>query len=558
MAGAVLFAAIWGVVIAYIAAALLRGHNPWPIGAAVMLTAFCAVLGALIPLSLARRMVQHLFADLRVAVQQSDRSGGALASLPTGWADFDALTAEMDRLARLRALRIEALTRQEARFRALADSAHGVEAWFSRNGSLVWISRSIEQLTGYTRAECLLGSNLIELLVAPKDRRQVLTLTAGALRGESGKDVELRIQCKDGSQRWIACHWRSLFGPDNRLLGLRVSIEDIEVRKDAEMRLLDTVASLRRAQALQDHYLQRSDDERLRLVALLDTLRVGILFVDQDRRVYYCNRAMRIMCGIGLDENINGLRDEALVERTRALRSDDTAYCLHFDAIQSKRTPSAPYEIPFTDGRLLEEVSGLVISEDGQRDLGRVWIYEDVTERKRIAKQLLEHAERDPLTNLLNRRRFHEELNRMIAESTRRHDRVGLLTFDLDGFKGINDQFGHSAGDHVLTTVATSVGAIVRRNELFFRLGGDEFAILIPEAALENVVTLARRINTCISSTEFEFPEGTGRVGASLGIALYPDHAASAEMLIECADTAMYGAKSAGKNRVEIFNRQLH
>jgi diguanylate cyclase (GGDEF)-like protein/PAS domain S-box-containing protein len=556
--GAVVFAALWGGAIAVISAVVLLGPEPSSLGTAITVTALFAALGALIPLSYARRSMQQVFVDLRAAIRRSDASGGAVASNPTGWADFDSLTAEMDKLARLRALRIEALIRQEARFRALADSSHGVEAWFSRKGALVWVSRSIERLSGYSRAECMLAPNLIELLTSPKDRPRMLSIAASALRDDERREIEFAIVRKDGRRHWIACHWRRLFGTDNRLLGLRVSVEDIQGRKDAELRLLDTVASLRRAQALQAHYLQRSDDERLRLVALLDTLRVGILFVDRDRRVYYSNRPMRAIWGFADDENLMGMSDQALIERTAPLRSDDDAYRVLLGQVLSQRGRSEPSEIPLRDGRVLEQVSSLVASEDGKRNLGRVWIFEDVTERRRAALRLIEMAERDALTNLLNRRRFHEELGRMLAEAARRHEKVGLLSFDLDGFKAINDRFGHVAGDEVLVEVSGAVAAIVRRNELLFRLGGDEFAILIPEAAPDDVATLARRINLKVSTMNFNFPAGWGVIGVSLGVAFYPDHAGDAEALIECADHAMYRAKAAGKNRVETYDGRLH
>ncbi|QSI79110.1 diguanylate cyclase [Niveibacterium microcysteis] len=497
--------------------------------------------------------MQQVFDDLRDAVRASDRSGGALAGEAAGWAAFDAVVSEFDRLARLRALRIGALTRQEARFRALADSTHSVEAWFDRTGALVWISRSVERVSGYSRAECLLAPSLIELMVPLKDRAQLTSLGRSALAGEGRSDFEIRIQRKDGGLRWVACHWVAMKNAAGRMLGVRLSVEDIQARKDVEARLLDTVAELRRAQALTGHYLQRTEDERLRLVSLLDTLRVGILFVDRDRRVYYCNHALREMWGFSPDENLTGLRDEALIERSAALRADDTAYRLHLDAVLSRQAASPRYEIPLSDGRVLEEVSALVRSEDGARRIGRVWVYEDITERKQTAQRLIEIAEHDALTGLYNRRRFHEELDRMLAVGQRHGEQVALLSFDLDGFKAVNDRFGHQAGDRVLIGVADGVAAIVRRNELLFRLGGDEFAVLVPEAKPAEVITLAQRVNRSIASQRFAFDDGEASVGVSIGIALFPEHARDAEALIEAADTALYAAKAAGKGTQVLY-----
>ncbi len=550
---AVSFAALWGALTSLLAATTLTGPRAWPLGLVVVVSGLFGSLGALIALSLARRWMQQVFDDLRDAVRASDRSGGALTSEAAGWAAFDAVVSEFDRLARLRALRIGALTRQEARFRALADSTHSVEAWFDRNGSLVWISRSVERISGYSRAECLLAPSLIELMVPLKDRPQLTSLGGSALAGEGRSDFEIRIQRKDGGLRWVACHWVAMKNAAGRMLGVRLSVEDIQARKDVEARLLDTVAELRRAQALTGHYLQRTEDERLRLVSLLDTLRVGILFVDRDRRVYYCNHALREMWGFAPDENLTGMRDEALIERSAALRADDTAYHLHLDAVLSRQAASPPYEIPLSDGRVLEEVSALVSSDDGARRIGRVWVYEDITERKQTAQRLIEMAEHDALTGLYNRRRFHEELERMLAVGQRHGEQVALLSFDLDGFKAVNDRFGHQAGDRVLVGVAQGVAAIVRRNELLFRLGGDEFAVLVPEARPEEVMTLAQRVNRSIASQRFDFDDGVASVGVSIGIALFPQHAQTAEALIEAADTALYAAKAAGKGTQVLY-----
>lgn len=550
---AVAFAALWGALTSLLAATTVTGPGAWPLGLVVIVSGLFGSLGALIALSLARRWMQQVFDDLRDAVRASDRSGGALAGEAAGWAAFDAVVSEFDRLARLRALRIGALTRQEARFRALADSTHSVEAWFDRTGALVWISRSVERVSGYSRAECLLAPSLIELMVPLKDRAQLTSLGRSALAGEGRSDFEIRIQRKDGGLRWVACHWVAMKNAAGRMLGVRLSVEDIQARKDVEARLLDTVAELRRAQALTGHYLQRTEDERLRLVSLLDTLRVGILFVDRDRRVYYCNHALREMWGFPPDENLTGLRDEALIERSAALRADDTAYRLHLDAVLSRQAASPRYEIPLSDGRVLEEVSALVRSEDGARRIGRVWVYEDITERKQTAQRLIEIAEHDALTGLYNRRRFHEELDRMLAVGQRHGEQVALLSFDLDGFKAVNDRFGHQAGDRVLIGVADGVAAIVRRNELLFRLGGDEFAVLVPEAKPAEVITLAQRVNRSIASQRFAFDDGEASVGVSIGIALFPEHARDAEALIEAADTALYAAKAAGKGTQVLY-----
>ncbi len=184
---------------------------------------------------------------------------------------------------------------------------------------------------------------------------------------------------------------------------------------------------------------------------------------------------------------------------------------------------------------------------------GRLWTYEDVTVEKHTGEQLVQLATHDPLTDLYNRRRFSEELERMLADAARRRIEAGLLVLDLDGFKPINDEFGHQAGDVVLVTLAREVGAVIRRNEMFFRLGGDEFAVLASDTAEEDMIGLARRVGERIDAMRFEFQGRQARLSASLGIALYPRHAGSAEDLIACADQAMYQAKSRGGKHWQVY-----
>jgi diguanylate cyclase (GGDEF)-like protein len=176
--------------------------------------------------------------------------------------------------------------------------------------------------------------------------------------------------------------------------------------------------------------------------------------------------------------------------------------------------------------------------------IGRVWVYEDITR----ARELIYMAERDSLTGLYNRRRFNEELARMVANVNRHHTLGALLFFDLDGFKYVNDTFGHHAGDVVLIRIANEVGGLIRRNEIFTRLGGDEFAVIIPEGGEADASGLAERILPKISQITFEFEGKAARVTASIGIAVYPLHAANAEELIAHADAGMYESKKAGKN----------
>ena len=435
----------------------------------------------------------------------------------------------------------------------IAEGVHGIEAVFDPGLRLRWISPSIERLTGFSPAACKMAEDVFDLLVLESDRDFCRRMVVQVLEDGLPQDFELRLATRDGRTVWVATHWRRRPGE----AGLRLSAEDIGARKLTEYTLLETVAELRRAQALREHYLLRSNDERQRLAALLNLIRLGILFMDQDRRVLYHNRAMLDIWGYPPDTQLVGSREAVLKEQALAVVADPETYFAHIDqAVRERSVASEEYEIRFVDGRVVTDRSAIVRGGDDLRSIGRLWIYEDVTADRRISERLVELAERDELTGLYNRRRFHEELERLLADAARRGTEVGLLSFDLDGFKPVNDSFGHQAGDEVLVGLAVAVGRIVRRNEMFFRVGGDEFALLVPASTASGLQELAHRLVEAVAALHFRFGGSTVGVTASVGIARFPDNAADAETLIAAADEALYLSKSEGRNRATVSARQ--
>ncbi|BAL23320.1 GGDEF domain-containing protein [Azoarcus sp. KH32C] len=440
--------------------------------------------------------------------------------------------------------------------RELAQGVHGLEAIFGLDGHLMWISPSIERLTGWSPEACLAAPDAITLLVHESDRGYCQRMAKRVAEGSEGEDFEMRLLREDGRICWVACHWRPLRAMSSAPAGLRMSAEDIQARKETEYKLLETVTELRRAQALRERYLARSNDERQRLSALLNVIRLGILFMDRDHRVLYYNRAMLDIWGFPPDENLIGVRDVVLQSRIAELIEQPEAYIEHIEAVLRTYVVSEPYEVRFRNGHIVTDISAVVEAVQGRRGIGRVWIYEDVTQQRGIERRLVELAEHDPLTGLFNRRRFHEELDRLLAEASRRDMRLGLLAIDLDGFKPINDEFGHQAGDAVLVALASAVGDVVRRNELFCRLGGDEFALLVPDTDTSELCELARRVLEVITGLRFEFAGRAVGLSASIGIAVYPQHALDGEGLIAVADQAMYSSKNAGRGRWTLAERR--
>lgn len=164
-------------------------------------------------------------------------------------------------------------------------------------------------------------------------------------------------------------------------------------------------------------------------------------------------------------------------------------------------------------------------------------------------------AQHDDLTGLFNRRSLQEELIKITSHASRYGNEHALLFFDLDEFKYINDIYGHSTGDKVLTNCATELVQVLNeKNTMFARIGGDEFAVLLINTSKEDAKNTADKILHCISKIPFQVQGKILRLTTSLGIAFYPEHATDAESWLAHADAAMYQAKTAGRNMWKIYS----
>jgi diguanylate cyclase (GGDEF)-like protein len=157
----------------------------------------------------------------------------------------------------------------------------------------------------------------------------------------------------------------------------------------------------------------------------------------------------------------------------------------------------------------------------------------------------------DPLTGLHNRRYLMDRLTQEMQRADRHGDPLAFAMIDLDGFKPINDQFGHVVGDKVLRAVGNAVARCVRVSDIAARYGGDEFAIILPQTPPEGAMRVVERVLRTISELTLQDSEGKScKVTASLGLAYYPaEDIETPEDLIHSADGALYGAKRSGKNR---------
>jgi diguanylate cyclase (GGDEF)-like protein len=171
----------------------------------------------------------------------------------------------------------------------------------------------------------------------------------------------------------------------------------------------------------------------------------------------------------------------------------------------------------------------------------------------RLRKKLREQSIRDPLTELFNRRYMEESLERELHRAKRSNAPVGIIMFDIDNFKVFNDTLGHDAGDNVLQGLAALMKAQIREEDIACRFGGEEFILILPEMTLDKVKERAENLRSRVQSLVLKHKDKQlDPITISLGVAVFPMHGSTSEVLIKSVDKAMYRAKESGKNRVVV------
>lgn len=205
------------------------------------------------------------------------------------------------------------------------------------------------------------------------------------------------------------------------------------------------------------------------------------------------------------------------------------------------------------DAGIQHMVSGFIITKDKQY-FGMANGYDllnEITRRKQ--KHLFGLAHFDQLTGLPNRTLLLDRLKQAISLSNRASRAISLLYLDLDGFKPVNDTYGHATGDRLLREVAARLHACLREGDTAARLGGDEFVVILLESDQGRAITVAERLLESLRMP-YEFgKKSISSVSASIGIAEYPIHANDLDGLMAAADKAMYVAKKCGKDRYSVF-----
>jgi len=222
-------------------------------------------------------------------------------------------------------------------------------------------------------------------------------------------------------------------------------------------------------------------------------------------------------------------------------------------ALRNEREYCPEFRVLWPDNSVhyIKAVSKTTFNSTGKA-IRLVGVNYDITEQKNIQIRLNKEASYDQLTHLPNRRLITDRLKQAIAFAERAKKKMAILFIDLDGFKKVNDIYGHHVGDWLLIEVSTRIQHCLRATDTVGRLGGDEFVVVLPDID-ENAEDVANKIRTTLEEP-FVMDNGVVlNISSSIGVAIYLQDAKNQTMLMECADKAMYEAKKRGCNKVVLF-----
>jgi diguanylate cyclase (GGDEF)-like protein/PAS domain S-box-containing protein len=371
-------------------------------------------------------------------------------------------------------------------------------------------------------------------LLHPEDRERILSETAEAMKSGRETDFEYRIVARNQDVYWVHDCGRFVRDTNGKAVCWQGIILDISKRRQAEKALINSESRYRSLGEGIMHQVWTAQPN-------------GVVDYVNQRTLDYFGQNSEQMTGIGWQSMVHpddlpecirrwthSLATGEDYETEFRLRRRDGEYCWH----QARATAGL-------------SADGKIINWFGTNT--------DINDRK-IAEAKLNHfAGHDPLTNLPNRAKFMNYLERAITRSEYSPAfRFAVLFLDLDRFKIINDSLGHTTGDKLLIALAKRLEECLRPNDIVARLGGDEFTVLLNNIAEpDDAIRVARRILEKLS-LPFNLDAYEVFTSASIGIIVSDEVKRQPEDFLRDADTAMYRAKEAGKSRYEIFDREMH
>jgi diguanylate cyclase (GGDEF)-like protein/PAS domain S-box-containing protein len=413
------------------------------------------------------------------------------------------------------------LREAQSRFAALVDHASDLITVNDLHGVVTYASPSALTILGYEPDE-LVGTQARDLL-HPDDVAEVEHAAADQFAGKRIEPIEYRARHRDGSWRVLDAIVTDLVR-EPAVEGVVTNARDVTDRRAAERRASD-------------------------LVEILEAANELIVVSDPAGRIVYANRSARGLLGAHEQRHVGELASERSRER---LRTEI------MPVVRRRGAWSGELELVEPEGRLIPVTATVQAQRDESGEVVSIaTVAHDISELKAAQRRLEFDATHDALTGLPNRALFREIGDRAVARASRIAESLAVLFLDLDGFKLVNDSYGHDTGDMLLGQVARRLREAVRAGDLVARLGGDEFVILCEHPRNEQqMLELSTRIIETVSQP-FVIDEHEVRVGVSVGIAFSKGSDAGIGELIRDADVALYRAKNEGRGRAQLFDETL-
>lgn len=291
------------------------------------------------------------------------------------------------------------------------------------------------------------------------------------------------------------------------------------------------------------HYRLINITPRSVVYDIMDTMADPLIVSDRYNRIMFTNRACR---------DLLGYTEQQLYKRkvTRIIYLKDGDWSKMVENSQQSDNQALESPLITKDNKHIETSISCapLIDHDMDEQLGYIMVAHDIRHYKTLQRRLAYMAEHDTLTGLYNRNALYNITEKYIAWAKRHNKQLCLLYADLDGFKDVNDEYGHHNGDELLKTVAKRLEANVREEDIVSRISGDEFVLVL--TGVENEQSVQSIINKLLSTTteSVELDNVTVQISMSIGIAFYPDNGLTLDDLLRQSDIAMYEAKKKGGN----------
>jgi diguanylate cyclase (GGDEF)-like protein/PAS domain S-box-containing protein len=426
------------------------------------------------------------------------------------------------------------LREAEAKYRTLVEQVPVVTYIdaLTASATSLYVSPQVESLLGYSVEEWLGDPEFFPKILHPGDHERILALVDHCNRTAEPFRAEYRLVHRDGQTVWVQDESLVVHDEDGRPLFTQGYMLDITERKESEQRL---AAEHGVARMLAEYTLLAEAAPRVvRIVCQALGWEGGALWLlDREQDSLLCD-GRRLRRGEGLAGRV---WDEGEPIWTSGLGG----------------SAGGTYAVPVLLGTTLLgvlELSGRGLREPDAnlaRTLGVIASQlAQFIERKQSEDAVWHQVLHDGLTGLPNRRLFHDRVDQAIERARRTGASLSVLLMDLDRFREVNDTLGHHTGDALLRELGRRLHACVRRSDTFARLGGDEFGFLLTDAGARGARELVARIQRALAEP-FTLQQLPLEVEASIGIAVFPDHGDSVDLLLQRADVAMYVAKRGGE-----------